>query len=136
MDDLVEHGTFVVPCYNWIQDKKAELAQASKVVPDADRFINTTTFDALETEFVVGWVVSVSDMTTQEVLGTMDANDSTGVNILLQWGIQIQMGTKIPFCLLTKEVMRRFLDDRHCQCGKRLHGVQGRRRPHGRQAVL
>ena len=118
VDDLFSDPNHVVPAYNFVQERKAVAALASKVEPTAAMF-DATTFGGIDDDFKVERLVSVSNMSAVDILKAVKKDAST-VDNLVHFATQVSPRQKLPTELLHVEVMRHFLDYRYSVCGKRL----------------
>ena len=110
--------------YSTMKKRKDQSRQAQGVVSD-HRFVALTTLRSVERDYLVEWIVSVSDLTLED-LGKALRYDTDAAHILTSFATQIPMLMRIAGHCIIKAVLRRVLNRRDQCMGQRLKTFKAR----------
>ena len=119
MEDMVNSPALRAPVYKLIHDQKACLQQVSHIDGAAVKLNDASTLNATDEDFKIAWLVKKSDMTETDVI-MIAKTDSSQMNELVQFALQLPFRQPLPAELAVVPVMHAFWDERSGEMGSRL----------------
>ena len=111
---------YILPLYSKMRERKRGLAIAAG---DGMEFVNVKQLQNLDSDYVVNYVCSKSDITVEELVDAMVTNP-TAAHQLLVFGVQHPLSMRWPSELIAKDLTSRWFDTRVAQCGSRLKDIK------------